>query len=91
MHKLDTLVSQLGYMISFVRSSLWLLEGFPISGELGCVPRESWLCPSSLAPRNSPRSELYRGHTESEGVYTRVYCCVHVGILVCTHVYTYPS
>ena len=38
MHKLDTLVSQLGYMISFVRSSLWLLGRFSISGE-------SWLCP----------------------------------------------
>ena len=27
MHKLDTPVSQLGHMISFVRSSLWLFGG----------------------------------------------------------------
>ena len=46
MHKLDTLVSQLGHMISFVRSSLWFFGGnFLFQGGLGCVPRESWLCP----------------------------------------------
>ena len=32
----------------------------------------------------------FGGHTESDVVYTRVYCSVHVGIQLCTRVYTFP-
>ncbi len=40
---------------------------------------------------NRPRRDRYEGHTESDVVYTRVHYCIHVGTLLYTHVYTFPS
>ena len=42
-------------------------------------------------PLQTDIREPNRGYTQSEVVYTCVHCCVQVGILMCTHVYTFPS
>ena len=44
-----------------------------------------------IVPEAGHRREPHREHTESVVVYTRVHCCIHAGILLCTHVYTFPS
>ena len=44
-----------------------------------------------VSPEQRSTKEPYRGHTESDEVYTHVYICVHVGTLWYTHVYTIPS
>ena len=44
-----------------------------------------------IVPEAGHRREPHREHTESVVVYTRVHCCIHAGILLYTHVYTFPS
>ena len=60
----------------------------------GLIAKEAVALPleyQTLAPRNKPRRDRYEGHTESDVVYTRVHYCIHVGTLLYTHVYTFPS
>ena len=44
-----------------------------------------------VSPEESCIQELYRGHTQSEVVYTCVHSCVHAGTQLYTHVYTRSS